>query len=39
MKLSKQKQKGRGPPALRIHAVISRHRASTGVSLPAPGPR
>lgn len=29
---------GRGPPALRIHAGVSRPRASTGGSLPPPGP-
>jgi hypothetical protein len=38
MKPSKRKQQGRGPPALRIHAAVSRHRASTGGSLPPPGP-
>jgi hypothetical protein len=29
MKPFRQKQVGRGPPALRIHAGVSRHRAST----------
>jgi hypothetical protein len=38
MKRAKQKQSGRGPPALRIHAGVSRPRASTGGSLPPPGP-
>jgi hypothetical protein len=38
MKPFKRKQQGRGPPALRIHAGVSRHRASTGGSLPPPGP-
>jgi hypothetical protein len=38
MMASTRKQQGRGPPALRIHAGVSRPRASTGGSLPPPGP-
>jgi hypothetical protein len=38
MKRAKQKQHGRSRPALRIHAGVSRPRASTGGSLPPPGP-
>jgi len=36
MKPSERKQQGRGPPALRIHAGVSRHRASTRGLIAAP---